>query len=110
DPDRLVEPEAVIGAGVGADLVSLAGWMAREYCSTPSRAFQLMLAPGASSGTSAKLVLVAELTDDGRAAMEDPEARLNDRQRELLQALSQRGATVAAELDTPGLRRLESRG
>ncbi|MGH2896607.1 MAG: hypothetical protein ACRDPM_25525, partial [Solirubrobacteraceae bacterium] len=35
-PDRLVEPEAVIGAGVGADLVALAGWMAREYCSTPS--------------------------------------------------------------------------
>ena len=47
DPDRLVEPEAVLGAGVGADLVALAGWMAREYCSTPSRALQLMLAPGA---------------------------------------------------------------
>ena len=50
DPDRLVEPEAVLGAGVGADLVALAGWMAREYCSTPSRALQLMLAPGAADG------------------------------------------------------------
>jgi primosomal protein N' (replication factor Y) len=110
DPDRLVEPEAVLGAGVGADLVALAGWMAREYCSTPSRALQLMLAPGASIGTGAKLVLVAELTAAGRATLAGPEAALNDRQRGLLDALAQRGATVAAELDTPGLRRLESRG
>ncbi len=110
DPDRLVEPEAVIGAGVGADLVALAGWMAREYCSTPSRALQLMLAPGASVGTSAKLGLVAELTPEGLAALSDDGARLNDRQRGLLQSLSERGPTVAAELDTPGLRRLESRG
>ncbi|HEY1716643.1 MAG TPA: primosomal protein N' [Solirubrobacteraceae bacterium] len=110
DPDRLVEPEEIVGAGVGADLVALAGWMAREYCSTPSRALQLMLAPGASAGTGAKLALVAELTSGGRAALQDPEARLNDRQRRLLEALAQRGATAAAELDTPGLRRLESRG
>ncbi len=110
DPDRLVEPEAVLGAGVGADLATLAGWMAREYCSTPSRALQLMLAPGAATGTGAKLALVAELTPDGRAALADDGARLNDRQRGLLQALAERGPTVAAELDTPGLRRLESRG
>ena len=111
DPDRLVEPEAVLGAGVGADLVALAGWMAREYCSTPSRALQLMLAPGASVGTGAKLALVAELTAGrARRRSRDPGARLNDRQRGLLDALARRGATVAAELDTPGLRRLESRG
>jgi primosomal protein N' (replication factor Y) len=110
DPDRLVEPEAVIGAGVGADLVALAGWMARAYCSTPSRALQLMLAPGASVGTGAKLALVAALTPAGSAALSDDGARLNDRQRGLLQALAERGPTVAAKLDTPGLRRLESRG
>jgi primosomal protein N' (replication factor Y) len=110
DADRLVEPEAVIGSGVGADLVALAGWMAREYCSTPSRALQLMLAPGAAVGTGAKLALVAELTAVGRALLGDAGARLNDRQRSLLQALAERGPTVAAELDTPGLRRLESRG
>ena len=85
DPERLVEPEAVIGAGVGADLVALAGWMAREYCSTPSRALALMLAPGASAGTGAKLALVAELTPAGRGALTDAGVRLNDRQRELPQ-------------------------
>src|ERR1700748_253199 len=110
DPERLVEPEAVLGAGVGADLVALADWMAREYCSTPSRALQLMLAPGASSGTGAKLALVAELTPDGRVALGDAPARLSDRQRALLGALGERGPTVASELDTPGLRRLEERG
>jgi primosomal protein N' (replication factor Y) (superfamily II helicase) len=109
-PDRLVEPEAVVGAGVGPDLVALAAWMAREYCSTPSRALQLMLAPGAATGTGAKLALVAELTAAGRQALADPDARLNARQRALLEALAERGATLAAELDTPGLRRLESRG
>ncbi|MGZ4191551.1 MAG: replication restart helicase PriA [Solirubrobacteraceae bacterium] len=109
-PERLVEPEAVLGAGVGADLVALADWMAREYCSTPSRALQLMLAPGAAAGTGAKLALVAELTVAGRAALDDAGAGLNDRQRGLLGALAQRGPTVAAELDTPGLRRLERRG
>src|ERR1700722_3285561 len=57
-PDRLVEPEAIIGAGLTPDLVALAGWMAREYCSTPARALQLMLAPGAATGTGAKLALV----------------------------------------------------
>jgi primosomal protein N' (replication factor Y) len=112
-PERLSEPEAVLGAGVGADLVELAHWMAREYCSTPARALQLMLAPGASAGTGAKLSLVAELTDAGRAALVDGPAdgsRLTDRQRGLLTALAERGPTVAAELDTPGLRRLEGRG
>ncbi len=110
DPDRLVEPEEVLGAGVGADLVALAVWMAREYCSTPSRALQLMLAPGAAVGTGARLALVAELTPAGAAALSDDATRLNDRQRGLLQALAERGPTAAAELDTPGLRRLESRG
>jgi primosomal protein N' (replication factor Y) len=50
------------------------------------------------------------LTAEGAATLADPGARLNERQRDLLQALAQRGPTVAAELDTPGLRRLEGRG
>jgi primosomal protein N' (replication factor Y) len=109
-PDRLAEPEAVVGVGLSPDLVALAEWMAREYCSTPARALQLMLAPGAAAGTGAKLALVAELTAAGRAALADEAARLNDRQRELLTALQDAGPTLASELGTPSLRRLESRG
>ena len=110
DPERLVEPEAVIGAGVGADLVALADWMAREYCSTPSRALQLMLAPGrvgrhrGQAGARRR----ADGSRSGRARRRG--ARLNDRQRALLGALAQRGATVAAELDTPGCGGCERRG
>jgi primosomal protein N' (replication factor Y) len=48
--DRLAEPEAVLPASVPADLVSLAFWMADEYCSTPARALGLVLAPGARKG------------------------------------------------------------
>jgi primosomal protein N' (replication factor Y) (superfamily II helicase) len=109
-PERLAEPEAVLGAGVGADLVRLAGWMAREYCSTPARALALMLAPGAAAGTGAKTALVAELTPAGRNALAADGVRLTGRQRELLAALDGAGPTVAAQLGTEGLRRLEGRG
>ncbi len=50
--DRLAEPEEVLPASVPADLVSLARWMAAEYCSTPARALGLVLAPGARKGRS----------------------------------------------------------
>jgi len=47
--ERLAEPEEVLPLGVPPDLVSLALWMAREYCSTPARALGLVLAPGAKT-------------------------------------------------------------
>jgi primosomal protein N' (replication factor Y) (superfamily II helicase) len=47
EPGRLSEPVAVLPAHLRPDLVELALWMAREYCSTPSRALSLMLPPGA---------------------------------------------------------------
>jgi primosomal protein N' (replication factor Y) len=52
--DRLAEPEEVLPASVPADLVSLARWMADEYCSTPARALGLVLAPGARKATASK--------------------------------------------------------
>jgi primosomal protein N' (replication factor Y) len=110
EPERLAEPEAVIGAGLRPDLVELGHWMAREYCSTPARAFSLMLAPGAADGTGTRRVLVAQLTDAGAAALDDGETRLTERQRTLLAALQAAGTTPAGELGTSGLRRLESRG
>jgi primosomal protein N' (replication factor Y) len=91
------------------ELVELALWMATEYCSTPSRALSLMLAPGAARGVKAKEVLVAELTEAGIAALENGEA-LTAGQRAALERLTLAGPTPAAQLGTPLLRRLERRG
>jgi primosomal protein N' (replication factor Y) (superfamily II helicase) len=110
EPDRLAVPEAVVGAGLRPDLVALAHWMAREYCSTPARALSLMLAPGAADGTGARRVLVAQLTEAGEAALGHDETRLTDGQRALLAALQAAGPSPAVDLGTSGLRRLESRG
>jgi primosomal protein N' (replication factor Y) (superfamily II helicase) len=109
EPERLTEPDAVLGAGLPEDLVKLARWMAREYCSTPARALGLLLAPGAGDGVARRQVLVADLTDLGAEAL-DGEVPLNDRQRALLEHLRADGPTVAASLGTPALRRLERRG
>ena len=108
-PERLVEPEAVLGATVPEDLVALAAWMAREYCSTAARALSLMLAPGIAGGMQSRKLLVAELTDAGRAALSDG-SPLTGRQREALSGLARDGPTAARELGTAALRRLESRG
>jgi primosomal protein N' (replication factor Y) (superfamily II helicase) len=108
-PERLTEPDAVLPSALPADLVELARWMAREYCSTLARALGLVLAPGAADGVAAKRALIAELTEAGRQALAG-EVRLNNRQRALLQQLAAAGPLVAASLGTPALRRLEGRG
>jgi primosomal protein N' (replication factor Y) (superfamily II helicase) len=41
--ERLAEPLEALEAGVPAELVRLALWVAREYCSTPSRGLRLVL-------------------------------------------------------------------
>ncbi len=109
EPDRLAQPDAVLATGIPADLVALAEWMAREYCSTPARALGLVLAPGVADGMRSKRVLVAELTEAGRAALAG-DVKLTDGQRTMLQTLARDGRSVAARLGTPGLRRLEGRG
>jgi primosomal protein N' (replication factor Y) (superfamily II helicase) len=94
--ERLVAPTAVRADGVPADLVALALWMAREYCSTPARALQLVLPPPGRARTA----LWAERTEaagDGRP--------LTERQRELLARLP-----MPAGPDLGALRRLEARG
>ncbi|HEX8977277.1 MAG TPA: primosomal protein N' [Solirubrobacteraceae bacterium] len=109
-PDRLAEPDAVLGSSIPAELVSLAAWMATEYCSTPARALGLVLPPGTLEGVRARRALVAELTEPGAGALTDAAARLTDGQRGLLERLQASGPRVAAELGTAALRRLESRG
>jgi primosomal protein N' (replication factor Y) len=79
---EVVEPRRVLDADLPADLVDLALWMAREYCSTPARALSLLLPP---KGTSPKTALWA------RALGDDAEATggraLTGRQRALLDTL-----------------------
>ncbi|MEO9120242.1 MAG: primosomal protein N', partial [Solirubrobacteraceae bacterium] len=108
--DRLARPDEVLAASIPAELVALAEWMAREYCSTPARALSLVLAPGTAEGVRARRSLIAELTGAGAQAAHDPDAVLTAGQRELLQKLGELGPSRAAELGTPALRRLQGRG
>jgi primosomal protein N' (replication factor Y) (superfamily II helicase) len=93
--EKLVTPTAVRGESVPGDLVELALWMAREYCSTPARALSLVLPPRGKERTQ----LWAERTGDLDGQ------RLTANQRALLERLpGPAGGDLAA------LRRLEARG
>jgi len=116
-PERLAAPLQALEQGVPADLVSLAHWVAEEYCSTPARALALVLPPGAGSAARGRvrprIALVAELTSDGARALRDHDTRLGERQRAALTALNAGGAPLpAAEApaDHATLRRLADRG
>jgi primosomal protein N' (replication factor Y) len=118
-PERLAEPLEALESGATPELVRLGLWVAREYCSTPSRGLQLVLPPGTGTGAGgrtvrAKLELRAEITPAGEAALSGGE-RLGVKQRAVLEALGG-GEMAAAELaasvgsDRATLRRLEERG
>jgi primosomal protein N' (replication factor Y) len=117
-PERLAEPLEALESGATAELVRLGLWVAREYCSTPSRGLQLVLPPGTGTGAAgrtvrAKVELRAEITPAGEAALSGGE-RLGVKQRAVLEALAER-EMAAAELsasvgsDRATLRRLEQR-
>ena len=119
-PDsRLAEPIEALDAGTPPELVRLGLWVAREYCSTPSRGIALGLPPGTTSGRSearSRPRLFAVATAAAREAL-DAGQRLGTRQRAVLQALvdAGQGAELSAEelkalADTATLRRLERRG
>jgi primosomal protein N' (replication factor Y) len=116
-PERLAEPVEALEAGVPAELVRLGLWIAREYCSTPSRGLQLVLPPGtgaAGQRVRSRTELRAEITAAGEAALSGGE-RLGVRQRAVLEALGT-GEMSAPQLaaavgsDRGVLRRLEQRG
>jgi primosomal protein N' (replication factor Y) (superfamily II helicase) len=117
--ERLAEPIEALEAGATPELVRLGLWVAREYCSTPSRGLQLVLPPGTGTGsggrtTRAKTELRAEILPAGEAALGGGE-RLGAKQRAALEAL-RAGEMSAGELapavgaDRQTLRRLEQRG
>jgi primosomal protein N' (replication factor Y) (superfamily II helicase) len=107
--EKLATAAELLPARLPADLVELAVWMAAEYCSTPARALQILLPAGAAKGLKEKQVLVASITDAGISALKD-DTRLTAGQRQALQALADDGSATAADLGTPVLRRVESRG
>jgi len=118
-PERLAEPIEALEAGATPELVRLGLWVAREYCSTPSRGLQLVLPPGTGSGRAGRTVrskteLRAALLPAGEAALDGGE-RLGSKQRAVLEALrsgemstGELATAVGSERQT--LRRLEQRG
>ncbi len=116
-PERLAEPLEALEAGVPADLVRLGLWVAREYCSTPSRGLQLVLPPGTGSGgqrVRSRTELRAEIAAAGEEAL-SAGGRLGAKQRAVLEALgagemSAGALATAVGADRQVLRRLEQRG
>src|SRR5690348_7061604 len=114
--ERLAEPLEALEAGATAELVRLGLWIAREYCSTPSRGLQLVLPPG--TGVTGQRVrerteLRARITKAGEAALRGG-VQLGIRQRAVLEALADgemSGGELAenAKADRSVLRRLEAR-
>ena len=108
-PERLETATDVLPARLPADLVTLAQWIAAEYCSTPARALAVMLPPGATRGLTEKRVLTAALTPAGQEALTDG-TRLTEGQNMVLTALAASGPVPAVQLGTATLRRLQGRG
>jgi primosomal protein N' (replication factor Y) (superfamily II helicase) len=115
--ERLAEPIEALESGATQELVGLGLWVAREYCSTPSRGLQLVLPPGTGSGgrtVRSKVELRARILPSGEAAL-GGEGRLGAKQRAVLEAL-RAGEMSSGELatavgsDRQTLRRLEGRG
>ena len=116
-PERLAEPIEALEAGASADQVRLGLWVAREYCSTPSRGLSLVLPPGTGASgrrVKARHELRVRATADGLAALHG-DKKLGTRQRSVLEALGGEefsAAEIAARCgaDRAALRRLEQRG
>jgi primosomal protein N' (replication factor Y) (superfamily II helicase) len=116
-PERLAEPLEALEAGATPELVRLGLWIAREYCSTPSRGLELVLPPGTGAGgrrVRPRLETRAEITASGEEALSGS-TRLGVRQRAALEALragEMSGSELAAAVgaDSAVLRRLAERG
>jgi primosomal protein N' (replication factor Y) (superfamily II helicase) len=115
--ERLAEPIEALETDVPSELIELGLWVAREYCSTPSRGLQLVLPPGTGASgqkVRARVELRAAITPAGEEALGGGQ-RLGARQRAALEALragemSSGEIATAAGADREVLRRLEGRG
>ncbi len=117
-PERLAEPIEALESGAPAELVRLGLWVAREYCSTPSRGLQLVLPPGTGTGARtvrSKVELRSRILPAGEEALGAGGGRLGAKQRAVLEALragEMSGGELATAVgsDRQTLRRLEDRG
>ena len=112
---RLAEPIEALEAGAPAELVELGLWVAREYCSTPSRGISLALPPGTTARRGGRrprpdvFVAATPFTAGALAGSQ----RLGVRQRAALERLVEAGTELsAAQLpaERVTLRRLADRG
>ncbi len=122
--ERLANPIEALEAGVPPELVRLGLWVAREWCSTPSRGLGLVLPPGtgaAGQRTRAQSETLAELTALGRevaagdGSVPGGGRKLGIRQRAVLRALTDGPRTgaelrLAAGAEAATLRTLAERG
>ena len=98
--EKLVTPTAVRGESVPGELVELALWMAREYCSTPARALSLVLPPRGRERTQLWASRTAveldgqRLTDNQRATAR---AAARARRRRPRRAAAARGARAGGD-------------
>src|SRR5438552_18107282 len=85
---RLLEPRRAIELGVPADLVAVADWVAKEYCSTTARSLALVLPPGATrrlSGRKRRPVAPPRHLPEGSES--SPPPALTGEQRAVLEVL-----------------------
>ena len=119
--ERLAEPVRVLETPTTEELIELGAWVADRYCSARSRGIALTLPPGAGAGARARSARTltevrSQLTEAGREALVDEEARLGTRQRAALAALAAGGELSNPELgraagaDAAVVRRLAERG
>jgi primosomal protein N' (replication factor Y) len=111
---RLLSPLRALALDVPPELVSLASFIAHQYCSTPARALALMLPPGGLERARPRTQLVAEITASGAIAAEagtHAGRRLTALQLELLRTLAE-GPRAASALagGHAALRRLAGHG
>ena len=101
--EKLLEPVRALELGIPADLVSLAEWIAAEYCSTFARALGLVLPPGAArrlSGRRRRAVAEPRHRAVG-VASPSPPALSEDQQvalAPLLEALGNRDPSTARQM------------
>ncbi|HEX3391785.1 MAG TPA: primosomal protein N' [Solirubrobacteraceae bacterium] len=98
--EKLLAPLRALEFGVPVDLVVLAQWLAREYCSTLSRALGLVLPPAATRRLSGRKARVHKRAEHLRVGAVGPAPQLTAEQADAVDDLSR---ALALEGSSMGL-------